>query len=149
MVESLLLAVTRITTCLGSLELTGATGFFFERDSRLFLITAGHVVRDEANRHLPDRLLIELHIDPDDVARTTRFSIPLYIDGVPHWRETGDAGGNIDVVAIEIERAALPDTLLIRAFTTSNLLQHLDVLEDGHLDLNCAWYADALLPLTT
>jgi len=58
MIESLLLAVTRIATVSGGTEKTNATGFFFERDDRLFLVTARHVVKDEATKHRPDSLLI-------------------------------------------------------------------------------------------
>jgi hypothetical protein len=39
MIESLLLAVTRVTTMSGQKHLSNATGFFFERDGRLFLVT--------------------------------------------------------------------------------------------------------------
>jgi hypothetical protein len=35
------------------------------------------VVIDEPSKHFPDRIEIELHIDPDDVSRITGFSIPL------------------------------------------------------------------------
>ena len=131
MIESLLLAVTRVTTRLGDADLTGATGFFFERDGRLFLVTARHVVLDEASGHRPDRLLIELHVDPEDVARTADFAIPLYRQGRPDWRQTADAGDDVDVVALEIDRAALPDTLAIRPFNAAHLLQHLDEIEVG------------------
>ena len=37
MIESLLLSVTRVSTFFGQQQLTNATGFFFERDGRLFL----------------------------------------------------------------------------------------------------------------
>lgn len=131
MIESLLLAVTRITTRLGTKELTNATGFFFERGERLFLVTAGHVVRDDANDHRPDGLLIELHVDPTDVAKTTQFSIPLYRQLAPVWRQAADAGGAIDVVAIELDRSAMPQKLLLRAFTPAHLLQQLDEIEVG------------------
>ena len=56
LIESLLLAVTRVSTMSGDQPLTGATGFFFERDGRLFLVTSRHVVMDEASNHRPDRL---------------------------------------------------------------------------------------------
>ena len=48
---------------LGDKPLTGATGFFFQRDDRLFLVTSRHVVLDEASNHRPDRLEVELHMD--------------------------------------------------------------------------------------
>ena len=69
MIESLLLAVTRVSTFLGNQPLTGATGFFFERDNRLFLVTSRHVVSDEASNHRPDRLEIELHVDGIGIER--------------------------------------------------------------------------------
>jgi hypothetical protein len=117
MIESLLLAVTRVTTMLGERHLTNATGFFFARDDRLFLVTTRHVVLDEASDHHPDLLEIELHVAPDNVALTRQFLIPLYRDGKSIWREGRDSAGPIDVVALELERPALPETLLYHAFT--------------------------------
>ena len=70
MIESLLLAVTRVSTYFGSQLLTGATGFFFERDGRLFLVSNRHVVLDETSGHRPDRLEIELHVNAENVAQT-------------------------------------------------------------------------------
>ena len=131
MIESLLLAVTRVSTWFGSQPLTGATGFFFERDGRLFLVSNRHVVLDEASGHRPDRLEIELHIDADDVARTAQFSIPLYQGAQPIWRESGDHAGRIDVIVLELERAALPSALLMRAFTPADLVADLDQFEVG------------------
>ena len=77
MIESLLLAVTRVSTFLGGQPLTGATGFFFERDGHLFLVTSRHVVLDEASHHRPDRLAIELHLDAINIGVVTQWSIPL------------------------------------------------------------------------
>ena len=70
MVEALLLAVTRVTTIANEQVLTNATGFFFERGARLFLVTNRHVVLDEASEHRPDALEIEMHVDPENVAVT-------------------------------------------------------------------------------
>jgi hypothetical protein len=131
LIESLLLAVTRVTTMFGQQRLTNATGFFFERDDRLFLVTNRHVVLDEASSHHPDRLEIELHVAPENVAMTTQFSIPLYRDRKSLWREGRDAAGTVDVVALELERPALPKTLLLHAFTPAHLLEQLDRIEVG------------------
>ncbi len=78
MIESLPLAVTRITTLQGDRHLTNATGFFFERDGRLYVVTSRHVVFDEPSRHHPDRIEIELHVNPENLADTVQFSVPLY-----------------------------------------------------------------------
>jgi S1-C subfamily serine protease len=126
-----LLSVTRVSTLLGRQQLTNATGFFFERDGRLFLITNRHVVLDEASDHRPDRLEIELHVEPENVAVTTQFSIPLYQGNQPAWREGSDSTGTVDVVALELDRAALPQKLLLQPFTPNHLIEQLDEIEVG------------------
>ena len=130
-IESLLLAVTRVTTLFGQRQLTNATGFFFERDDRLFLVTNRHVVLDEASGHHPDRLEIELHVAPGNVAETTQFSIPLYRNRKSIWREGRDSAGTIDVVAVELERPALPETVVSHPFTPAHLVKQLDQIEVG------------------
>ena len=102
MIESLLLAVTRVSTMSGDKPLTGATGFFFERDNRLFLVTSRHVVLDEASNHRPDRLEVELHANPKNIGAVIQWSIPLYGGNQPLWRQGVDSGGSVDVVAVEI-----------------------------------------------
>jgi hypothetical protein len=131
MIESLLLAVTRVSTMSGERQLTNATGFFFERDGKLFLITSRHVVLDEASDHRPDRLTIELHIDPANVTAITQWLIPLYQDNRPVWREGIDPAGTVDVAALELDRSALPPNLLSRAFTSAHLAASLEEIEVG------------------
>ena len=131
MIESLLLAVTPILTMRGQAPVSDATGFFFQRAERLFLVTSRHVVLDEASQHCPDQLQIELHVDPDNVAATTPFSIPLYQNHHPVWRQGGDAGGMIDVITLELDQGALPDNFLFYAFTPVHLVQQLEQVEVG------------------
>lgn len=131
MIEPVLLVAARICTFDGQRLLTNASGFFFERDRRLFLVTSRHVMIDEPSRHFPDRIEVELHVDPDNMARSTGFSIPLYRNGKSLWRQGLDAAGEIDVAAIEIERPALPDKAVFRAFTPRHLLNRLDQVEVG------------------
>jgi S1-C subfamily serine protease len=130
-IESLLLAVTRVGAMRGGTRLSGATGFFFDRDGRLFLVTNRHVVLDEAGNHRPDRLAIELHVDPENAAQTVELSLPLYRGEAPLWRQAADRAGTVDVVAVEIDRSALPETLLFHAFTTAHLVAELDRVEVG------------------
>jgi len=131
-VESLLLAVTRVSTMSGDNPLTGATGFFFERDNRLFLVSSRHVVLDEASNHLPDRLQIELHVDAKNIGAVIHWSMPLYQAGQPLWRQSVDSGGSVDVVAVEIHRTALPEEILLAAFTPAHLVAELDQVEVGN-----------------
>ena len=52
MIEPLLLTTARVSTFDGQRPLTGASGFFFEREERLFLVTSRHVVIDDAEQAL-------------------------------------------------------------------------------------------------
>ncbi|MEJ2206129.1 MAG: serine protease [Gemmatimonadales bacterium] len=131
MIESILLTTTPIATFLGQQRLTNATGFFFERDDRLFLVTSRHVLWDAPSEHAPDRIEIELHTDPENVAAFTGFSIPLYRDGKSVWHQAIDSAGEIDVAAIEIDRTALPRPVTLRSFTPQHLLGEHDTVEIG------------------
>ncbi|MGB4468999.1 MAG: serine protease [Azovibrio sp.] len=121
MIESILLTAARVSTFAQKRHLTNASGFFFERDQHLFLVTSRHVMVDESSKHFPDRIEIELHTDSENMARSTGFSIPLYRDGQSTWRQGRDRAGDIDVAVIEIDRAALPATTVYRAFTPQHL----------------------------
>lgn len=121
MIEPILLAAARVSTFLAEQPMTNASGFFFERDERLFLVTSRHVVSDTPTQHFPDRLEIELHTDAGDMAKVAQFSIPLYRDGAALWRQGLDAAGEIDVAAIEVERDALPESAVFHAFTPAHL----------------------------
>ena len=130
-VEPLLLATTPVFTFEKASLLTNASGFFFERDERLFLVTSRHVMLDEPSKHFPERIEIELHVDADNMAKSTGFSIPLYREGKSIWRQAVDTAGEIDVAVIEIERAALPDTTVYSAFTPKHLLDPAGQIEVG------------------
>jgi len=131
MIESLLLAATRVLTFEQQQPLTNASGFFFERDERLFLVTSRHVLIDELSKHFPDRVEIEVHVEASNMARSTGFSIPLYRDGKSIWRDGCDSAGAIDVAVIEIERAAMPETSVYRAFTAQHLHAPLEQIDVG------------------
>ncbi len=122
MIDPLLLTTTRLAAFDRQRLLTNASSFFFERERRLFLVTSRHVMLDEAAGHFPDRIEIELHDDPGNLAKSIGFSIPLYHNGKPVWRQGVDAAGGVDVAAIEIERDALPETALLRSFSHENLV---------------------------
>jgi S1-C subfamily serine protease len=130
MIESLLLTAARVVTYKQQRPLTNASSFFFSRDERLYLVTSRHVMIDEANNHIPDRIVIEVHIDNNNLAKSTGFSIPLYRNGKPAWAQGLDTAGEIDVAVIEIERTALPPAAFYCAFTPKHLhgpLEHVEV----------------------
>lgn len=132
MVDSLLLCSARVSTFNHTQNLSSASGFFFERDGRLFLVTNRHVIIDNASHHVPDSLEIELHIDAANLTESTGFSIPLYDGhGKSLWRQATDSAGDVDVAVIELDRAALPPTVLYRAFGVANLFDPLHPVEIG------------------
>src|SRR5258708_35780994 len=121
MIEPLLLTATRVSTFDDTRPLTGATGFFFERDGRLFLVTSRHVVSDEPSKHFPNRIEIELHTDAENLTRSIGLSVLLYLDGKSVWRQGKDPGGEIDVAVIELDRAALPESVVLGCFSPAHL----------------------------
>jgi len=131
MIEPLLLTTTRISTFIDAGPLTAATGFFFEREDRLFLVTSRHVVYDKPTNHFPNRIEIELHTDASNLTRSIGLSVLLYDHGRSVWRQGKDDAGEIDVAVIEIDRSALPAGVELRAFTPAHLQRSLDEVEVG------------------
>jgi Trypsin-like peptidase domain len=130
-IESLLVAITRVSTVLGEKPLTNATGFFFQRDGRLFLVTSRHVVLDEATQHRPDRLEIEIHTDATNIAQVRQLSVPLYAGNKELWRQAVDSAGMVDIVAVEIPRRDLSEKALLAAFTPAHLVTDFSQIEVG------------------
>ena len=131
MIESLLLTAVCVSTFDQRQLLTKASGFFFERSKRLFLVTSRHVMFDASAGHEPDRIEIELHTHSKNLTQSRAFSIPLYQDGKRTWRQGTDAAGEIDVAVIEIERDALPESAVFSAFTPAHLLGRPNQVEIG------------------
>ena len=131
MIESILLTTAQIVTFKGETLLTNASGFFFQRDEQLFLVTSRHVFRDEPSQHEPDRIEVQLHPDPDDLAKASQLSLPLYQKGLSLWRGASDSGGEVDVAAIEINRKQLPRGALYRAFTPQHLATQFNYIDVG------------------
>ncbi len=131
MIEPILLTTTRIMTFRQRQPLTSATGFFYETDGRLFLVTNAHVLRDEAGQHTPDRIEIDLHHDPANLTRGALLSILLHERGRPVWKQGRDSGGDIDVAVIELDRGRISASTLLRAFTPAHLQRTLQDVEVG------------------
>lgn len=131
MIESLLLTTTRVSTFLDKRGLTSASGFFFERDTRLYLVTSRHVVYDKPTDHFPDRIALEIHTDEANLTRSVSVSVPLYQDGKSVWFQGKDAAGEIDVAVIEIDRKTMPESAVICCFTPDHLQRTLQDIEIG------------------
>lgn len=117
----MLLAVTRVQTLLGSQPLTSATGFYFCRNGRLFLVTSRHVFFDGPSGHSPDHVEITCHTDAKDLTRVRRPVLPLYADGHAAWQQAQDGGGDIDVAVLEVAPADVPRPHAMQAFGPEDL----------------------------
>lgn len=131
MIESLLLTSTPVFTYQGARGLTNASGFFFRRDERLYLVTSRHVLIDKASGHFPDRIEFEVHSDADNLASIVRVSVLLYEKGRSSWRDGLDASGTVDVAVLEIDQAILPSSACYQAFTPEHLLSPSAFIEIG------------------
>jgi len=129
--DEALFGITRVLTFVGHQALTAASGFFFERDGRLFLVTCRHVLFDAAGVHAPDRIEITVHTDPRDLTRLATVSILLYQDGRAVWRQARDSGGDIDVALLELDRGAMPAGCVVRAFGPQHLAVGFDLFDVG------------------
>ncbi len=124
--DEALFGVTRVLTYVGEKSLTAASGFFFERDGRLFLVTSRHVLFDAPSEHAPDRIEIEVHTDARDLTRMSTVSILLHRDGLSVWRDAHDSGGEVDVATLELEPAEMPPDGVLRPFGPTHLAAGFD-----------------------
>jgi len=131
MAESILLTTARVSTFNGEFLLTGASGFFFKRDDKLFFVTSRHVVIDEPTKHFPTHIAIELHTDSVNLTGSTQLVVQLYQDAKSEWRQGSDSGGEIDVAAIEIKPGTLPASAVLACFTPEHLQTALGTVEVG------------------
>lgn len=120
-VDALLLTATRITTFLAARTLTSASGFFFRRGDRLFLVSNRHVFADADSGHHPDRIEFGVHTDLHDLTQHAVVSLPLYRDGLSQWREATDGGGAIDIAVMDIPAPTLPAAAVLQAFDATHL----------------------------
>ena len=131
MIDDLLLCVARLSTYAGDLFLSTATGFYFKRAGRLYLVTSRHVVCDADSGHHPDRLVVEVHTDRNNLTAVTSCILPLYTNGISRWRQGSDAAGEVDMVVLPIADHELPEAGLIVPFTPDHLLAPDEVLAIG------------------
>ncbi|WP_240788506.1 trypsin-like serine peptidase [Ramlibacter henchirensis] len=123
LIEPVLLTATQVSTFAGQVLLTRASGFFFKRDGRLYVVTSRHVLSDEPTGHSPDRVEVAVHTDARDLSKWAVLSCDLFRDRQAVWHQGRDAAGAIDVAALEIDESALPPSPHLRWFTPEHLLQ--------------------------
>ncbi|MEJ7930722.1 serine protease [Ramlibacter sp. AN1015] len=116
MIDNLLFSAVRVATFAGGMQLTSASGFFYEHAHRLFLVTSRHVFHDPPSGHLPDRIEFVVHTDRTNLSVWTTISVLLYRNGLSQWRQAQDSGGEVDVAVIELDRSVLPAQAVLHPF---------------------------------
>ena len=82
-------------------KLASATGFFFEHNSRKFLVTNLHAVISESDDYYPDCLVFQLHTSKPDVRMVRKVSFELYdAKGESRWLQHHNA--SVDLAAVDI-----------------------------------------------
>jgi S1-C subfamily serine protease len=120
-IDTLLLSAARIATFDIDKPLTNASGFFFEREGRLYLVTSRHVFIDTPSKHHPSRIEIEIHTDAANLGKSIGFGVMLYRDGKSVWKQGTDTAGEIDVAVIELDHRALPAGMHLKPFTPAHV----------------------------
>jgi len=105
MTHAVLLACTLVRTYAGPCALSSASGFFFRHAGQVHLVTCRHVLQDLPAGHLPDRIEIDIHEQPQDLGVIRTLSLPLYRHGRPGWRAGQDRAGPVDVATLAIDPA--------------------------------------------
>lgn len=104
-----------------------ATGFFYEYQDQIFLITNRHVV-DYSIKNLNSKLVIRLHTDQEDLQKFKTIEIPLRTKDKLEWY--GYAEAEIDVAAIPISKELIKDCV-ISSFSSSDFPMQELFLEVG------------------
>jgi len=98
-----------------------ATGFFYQINDDLYLITCRHAVLDEGTKVKPTALTLELHADAADLTRSDDYVVKLYDKGKNRrWLEH-PRGAEVDLVAIPLERGDIFPRFQVRPLGPANL----------------------------
>lgn len=119
--NEILLTVTIIMQLKAGLVVGSASGFFYTRGDRLFLVTNQHVMRDEKKGVIPDALRLRLHTDVNNISRNDNFDIPLYTDKKQLWKihpQFKDA----DIALIELDKKILQPRYIVKAWNKNSFL---------------------------
>lgn len=118
----LLLKITTLIICKeGRKNIGTGTGFFFEYEGKIFLITNRHVLINEKSNFFPDKIVIRLNSSVTDITQSRELSYELYNGDSPLWKELSP---QIDLVAFEISK---PEGVVFATLNKTNLLPE-DVL---------------------
>ena len=101
-VDPVLMSIVRIKLVREEEEFGTATGFFFTKDGRIYLVTNRHVAQSQKRGVQPTHFRIHLHQRASDLGENFWMSLSLFDEkGRPRWLE--DPHNDSDVLCLEVE----------------------------------------------
>jgi S1-C subfamily serine protease len=122
--QSVVPSVSLITLLKAGVPNGTATGFFYKRGDKLFLVTNNHVCRDESDPSqpsIPDLLRLRLHTSPSDLTQNGDYDVPLYAGSRHLWRNP-PSNPAADVAVIELDLQAVTSRFTITHWGPEALL---------------------------
>ena len=103
-----------------------ATGFFYKKNSDIFLITNRHIFIDEEKKSYPNKIQFIVHAIENDSLSSKYLELDIYNkEKIPAWLEhpfnSNKNLPKIDIVAIKLEKELLKNAHLV-TFTKNNLV---------------------------
>ena len=130
-VNQVLEAVTGILEIKGGKTVATATGFFYSKNDKVFLVTNRHVVLGQEPNPKPEAFKLLLHADSNDLTKNVWFDVPLYSkSGSPNFRFPKDSPvGPIDVAVVAVDQSV--KRLAIKALSADLLPPKDLILQPG------------------
>jgi len=130
-VNPIVTTVTRIQQLNSNSVIGTATGFFYTRNNKLFLVTNRHVTQDKVSGTVPDTLRLLLHRDPNNTSDNGTYDVPLYSSsGVPLWK-SHPIQGVADVAVLELDANTIQSQFFVKGWAASAFLPPKYVLDPG------------------
>jgi len=118
-IDPLAASVTRLAAIQDRKLKSSATGFFYNKNGRIFLVTNRHVLIDEGKDHYPEIIKFIVHINSSNVRENREITLGLYDDsGKMKWKEINPM---IDVAAFDVTEEISKGCFVI-PFSKSNFV---------------------------
>lgn len=121
--EEIIFSVLMLFQVSGNSVKGTATGFFYEHNDKLYIITNRHVV-EFSTKEADAKLIFKVHQDSLDMTKQLSVTIPLNEKGKVKWYGYSDS--SIDVVAIPVEKSLFANCIIfplgLKNFPPKNLL---------------------------
>ena len=111
-------------------QLGTATGFFYTKNDKLFLVTNQHVVRDDKTNTVPDTLRLVLHVDENDVRKKANLDLQLYQGNQRRWKNHPKIP-DADVAVMEIDKKQIEGKFFVKAWSSATFLPQHYVISPG------------------